>query len=222
VRLLWRQHRSGRVRFHVEGAIPSAAPSLAPTAGTTTHGLCHGTEIRPSADFPGLAVVPTVAGRLRLRIISMRWPVDLLRHPPITENCHSRELSQFHRLLLRFFPQFARLSLIRMVPVVHVYIRQRRDARERGAKRVGLHGPCDVRDRLLRRMQKTDTLTAVHGERGAACPDEPPTEADQPQTRCTASRLTPIQPVGSPARARSPDVQKRATSCMITVSSRRF
>jgi hypothetical protein len=53
--------------------------------------------------------------------------------------------------------------------------------------------------------------------RGAACADEPPTEADQPQTRCTASRLTPIQPVGSPTRARSPDVQKRATSCMIKV-----
>ena len=51
--------------------------------------------------------------------------------------------------------------------------------------------------------------------RGAACPDEPPTKADQPQTRCTASCLTPIQPDGSPARARSTDVQKRATWCMI-------
>jgi Transposase DDE domain group 1 len=55
----------------------------------------------------------------------------------------------------------------------------------------------------------------LSGPRGCV-PDEPPTEADQPQTRCTASRLTPIQPVGSPARAHSPDVQKRATSCMIT------
>jgi hypothetical protein len=55
--------------------------------------------------------------------------------------------------------------------------------------------------------------------RGAACPDKPPTEADQPQTRCTASRLTPIQPIGSPARARPPDVQKRAMSCMITARS---
>src|SRR5271155_4233368 len=35
--------------------------------------------------------------------------------------------------------------------------------------------------------------------RGAVCPSEPRTEANQPQTRCTASRLTPIQPVGSPA-----------------------
>jgi hypothetical protein len=33
-------------------------------------------------------------------------------------------------------------------------------------------------------------------DRGAACPDEPPTEANQPQTHCTASCLTPIQPVG--------------------------
>ena len=37
--------------------------------------------------------------------------------------------------------------------------------------------------------------------RGAARPDEPPTEADQPRTRCTASPLSPIQPVGSPPRA---------------------
>ena len=32
--------------------------------------------------------------------------------------------------------------------------------------------------------------------RGAACPDEPPTQADQPPTRRTASCLTPIQPDG--------------------------
>ena len=33
--------------------------------------------------------------------------------------------------------------------------------------------------------------------------------------RCTASGLTPIQLVGSPARTRSTDIQKRATWCMI-------
>ena len=47
--------------------------------------------------------------------------------------------------------------------------------------------------------------------RGAACPNEPPTEADQPQTRCTASRLTPIQSVGSPDARPLTNVQKLAT-----------
>src|SRR5262249_11168910 len=32
--------------------------------------------------------------------------------------------------------------------------------------------------------------------RGAACPDEPPTEAIQHQTRCTASGFTPIPSIG--------------------------
>jgi hypothetical protein len=50
---------------------------------------------------------------------------------------------------------------------------------------------------------------------GAACPDEPPTEANQYQTRCTASGLTPIQPDGSLARICSTDVQKHAAWCMI-------
>ena len=44
--------------------------------------------------------------------------------------------------------------------------------------------------------------------RGAACPDELPTEANQYQTRCTASGPTPIQPDGTSGRASSPDVQK--------------
>jgi len=34
--------------------------------------------------------------------------------------------------------------------------------------------------------------------RGAACPDEPPTEANQHQTRCTASGFTPIPSIGLP------------------------
>ena len=51
--------------------------------------------------------------------------------------------------------------------------------------------------------------------RGAACPDEPPTEANQYQTRCTASGPTPIQPDGSSGRASSPDVQKSPAWCMI-------
>ena len=51
--------------------------------------------------------------------------------------------------------------------------------------------------------------------RGAACPDEPPTEANQYQTRCTASGPTPIQPDGTSGRASSPDVQKSPAWCMI-------
>jgi hypothetical protein len=53
--------------------------------------------------------------------------------------------------------------------------------------------------------------------RGASCPDESPTKVNQSETRCTASCLTPIQPAGWPARARSTEVQKRATWCMIQV-----
>ncbi len=53
---------------------------------------------------------------------------------------------------------------------------------------------------------------------GALCPAEPPTKADQPQTRCIASRLVPIQLLGSPARASAAEVQKCAAWCMIRVS----
>jgi hypothetical protein len=45
--------------------------------------------------------------------------------------------------------------------------------------------------------------------RGVACPDEPPTKADQPSTRCTTSYLTPIQQDGRVVRGRAPDVAKR-------------
>ena len=58
--------------------------------------------------------------------------------------------------------------------------------------------------------------------RGAACPDEPPTEANQYQTRCTASGPTPIQPDGTSGRASSPDVQKSPAWCMIRVNEGRF
>jgi hypothetical protein len=44
--------------------------------------------------------------------------------------------------------------------------------------------------------------------RGAACPDEPPAKADQPQTRRTASYLTPIQPDGTIAHARVTNMTK--------------
>ena len=44
--------------------------------------------------------------------------------------------------------------------------------------------------------------------RGAACPDEPPTKADQPSTRCTASYLTPIQQDGMMVRGPAADVAK--------------
>jgi hypothetical protein len=36
--------------------------------------------------------------------------------------------------------------------------------------------------------------------RGAACPDKPPPQADQPHTRCKASCFTPIQLDRSPLR----------------------
>jgi hypothetical protein len=56
--------------------------------------------------------------------------------------------------------------------------------------------------------------------RGAACPAEPPTEANQPQTRCTASCLTPIQRSDrrrTPAHQISKNAPRhRATSCIIT------
>jgi hypothetical protein len=55
--------------------------------------------------------------------------------------------------------------------------------------------------------------------RRAVCPDEPPTQADQPQTRRTASCLTPIQTDGSPARDRRPDLQKRSAWRMIRARS---
>jgi hypothetical protein len=51
--------------------------------------------------------------------------------------------------------------------------------------------------------------------RGAACPDEPPTQADQSQTCCTASGLTPIRQDRTTARVRRPDVKKSAAWCMI-------
>ena len=57
--------------------------------------------------------------------------------------------------------------------------------------------------------------------RGAACPDEPPTEANQYQTRCTASGPTPIQPDGTSGRASSPDVQKSPAWCMIRAKAKR-
>ena len=58
--------------------------------------------------------------------------------------------------------------------------------------------------------------------RGAACPDEPPTEANQYQTRCTASGPTPIQPDGTSGRASSPDVQKSPAWCMIRAKQMDF
>jgi Transposase DDE domain group 1 len=77
-----------------------------------------------------------------------------------------------------------------------------------------------------------DTFCAAHGgqqlafwnaredERGfgASCPAEPPTMADQSQTRCMASRLAPIQLLGSRGRAFAAEVQKCAAWCMIRVS----
>jgi hypothetical protein len=76
-----------------------------------------------------------------------------------------------------------------------------------------------------------DTFCAAHGgqqlafwnaredERGfgASCPAEPPTMADQSQTRCMASRLAPIQLLGSRGRAFAAEVQKCAAWCMIRV-----
>jgi hypothetical protein len=47
------------------------------------------------------------------------------------------------------------------------------------------------------------------------CPRRAATKADQSQTCCTASGLTPIQTDGSPARDRPPDLQKRSAWCMI-------
>ncbi len=50
-----------------------------------------------------------------------------------------------------------------------------------------------------------------------AVPQRTAEKADQSQTCCTASSLTPIQTDRSPARDRRPDVQKRLAWCMIRV-----
>src|SRR5258707_11338242 len=50
---------------------------------------------------------------------------------------------------------------------------------------------------------------------GASRPDAPPSEADQPQTRCTASGSKPVRADRPAARVRRADVQKWAAWCMI-------
>jgi hypothetical protein len=50
---------------------------------------------------------------------------------------------------------------------------------------------------------------------GASCPDAPPSQADQPQTRCPASCSKPVRAHRPPARVRRADVQKWAAWCMI-------
>jgi hypothetical protein len=51
-------------------------------------------------------------------------------------------------------------------------------------------------------------------------PDAPPIQADESQTRCTASSITPIQTDGSTARVRQPDEKKSTAWCMIQVKMR--
>jgi hypothetical protein len=50
---------------------------------------------------------------------------------------------------------------------------------------------------------------------GASCPEPPPSEADQPQTRCTANCSTPVRSDRPATRVRRTDVQKWAAWCMI-------
>jgi hypothetical protein len=54
--------------------------------------------------------------------------------------------------------------------------------------------------------------------RGAACPAEPPTQADQTQTRLHSELPHNDPAIELPARACSTDMQKRLASCMIRVS----
>jgi DDE family transposase len=54
---------------------------------------------------------------------------------------------------------------------------------------------------------------------GASCPAAPPSEADQPQTRCTVSCRTPVRSDRLVAFMRRADVQKRAKWCMIRAST---
>jgi hypothetical protein len=51
--------------------------------------------------------------------------------------------------------------------------------------------------------------------RGAACPAEPPTQADQTQTRLHSELPHNDPAIELPARACSTDMQKRLASCMI-------
>src|SRR5258708_13276965 len=60
------------------------------------------------------------------------------------------------------------------------------------------------------------------GGGGEWAPDGPPKEADQPQTRCTASCGTPVRSDRPAARVRRADVKKWAAWCMIRVSAVHF
>jgi hypothetical protein len=70
-----------------------------------------------------------------------------------------------------------------------------------------------ARIRVQLPTSRADAAHCSEPSRSASCrpahvprPKEPPTQADQSQTRCTASGLTLIQPDGSPARARQSEV----------------
>ena len=54
---------------------------------------------------------------------------------------------------------------------------------------------------------------------GASCPDAPPTEADQPQTRCTASCDTPVRSDRPVARAARGRAKMGVPRCMIRANS---
>jgi len=56
-------------------------------------------------------------------------------------------------------------------------------------------------------------------ERRGVVPDAPPTEADQPQTRCTASCGTPVRSDRPVARVQRAEVQEWGPWCMIRARS---
>ena len=95
---------------------------------------------------------------------------------------------------------------------------QDRCARDR-ARRAHPHPLADQFPRGALVPRRRASARAVHRMNdGASCPDEPPSEADQPQTRCTVSCGTPVRLDRLAARACRAHVQKGAEWCMIRAS----
>jgi hypothetical protein len=91
-----------------------------------------------------------------------------------------------------------------------------------GSSGGGAHGSLRMRCEVLEADQEAEEFRrrAAHEQKGHG-PDQPPTKAHQFRARCTASGSTPIQIIGLLPLARSTHVQKRATSCIFAVRTRR-
>ena len=61
--------------------------------------------------------------------------------------------------------------------------------------------PTSCPEGLLFRVRRAQPHAVWTMSRGAMCPHQPPTKADQPHTRCTVRCFTPIQPDRTAAHA---------------------